>query len=181
MQHLGFARLSTQPADLFLTFMAMSLRTLSFFVLVVVGVAEEGAQNGPTPVSQSAVPGNETQWSNFVYCKCGLSCVQELGSWYIFNVGQSCSCEICPETNSTALRGSVSAESKDTDSKVPVNAEGAKSLRTLPSNPETWDSAHIPGSNLLYCPLSGFQIWLGLPYKILQVKSFFFKCIFHHW
>lgn len=158
--------------------MAMSLRTLSFFVLVVVGVAEEGAQNGPTPVSQSAVPGNETQWSNFVYCKCGLSCVQELGSWYIFNVGQSCSCEICPETNSTALRGSVSAESKDTDSKVPVNAEGAKSLRTLPSNPETWDSAHIPGSNLLYCPLSGFQIWLGLPYKILQVKSFFFNVFF---
>ena len=135
----------------------MALRTLSYLVLVVVGLADEV----PVPTKPvQAMGANETSsWNNFVYCKCGLSCVQQMGSWYIFNIGQSCACQMCPEANSTAnLRGTdvtnkpVDAQPEEKTAHANVE-EGATSLRSMPNNEETWDSAHVQGTNLLYCPL----------------------------
>ena len=140
----------------------MALRTLSFLVLVVAGLADKA----PVPPKKPLQPlqptiVNETQmtWNNFVYCKCGVSCAEQKGSWYIFSIGRSCACQICPDTNATAnLRGSdVTNAPLDADqheAKANVQ-EGAKSLRSsLPGSQDTWDSAHVPGTNLLYCPSS---------------------------
>ena len=137
----------------------MALRTLSFLVLVVVGLADKAPVPAKKPVQPVGVNETQSTWNNFVYCKCGLSCEQQMGSWYIFNIGQSCACQICPDTNATAnLRGSdVTNAPLDADqheAKTNVQ-EGAKSLRSsMPGSEDTWDSAHVPGTNLLYCPSS---------------------------
>ena len=137
----------------------MALRTLSFLVLVVVGLADKAPVPPKKPVQSTIVNETHTTWNNFVYCKCGVSCVEQKGSWYIFNIGQSCACQICPDTNATAnLRGSdVTNAPLDADqheAKTNVQ-EGAKSLRSsMPGSEDTWDSAHVPGTNLLYCPSS---------------------------
>ena len=137
----------------------MALRTLSFLVLVVVGLADKAPVPAKKPVQPMGVNETQSTWNNFVYCKCGLSCAQQMGSWYIFNIGQSCACQICPDTNATAnLRGSdVTNAPLDADqheAKTNVH-EGAKSLRSsLPGSEDTWDSAHVAGTNLLYCPSS---------------------------
>ena len=137
----------------------MALCTLSFLVLLVVGLADKAPVPPKKPLQPMGVNETQSTWNNFVYCKCGLSCEQQMGSWYIFNIGQSCACQICPDTNATAnLRGSdVTNAPLDADqheAKANVQ-EGAKSLRSsLPGSQDTWDSAHVPGTNLLYCPWS---------------------------
>ena len=137
----------------------MALRTLSFLVLVVVGLADKAPVPPKKPVQSTIVNETHTTWNNFVYCKCGVSCVEQKGSWYIFNIGQSCACQICPDTNATAnLRGSdvnkAPLDAEQNEAKTSVQ-EGAQSLRSsTPGRGDTWDSAYIPGTNLLYCPLS---------------------------
>ena len=150
----------------------MALRTLSFLVLVVVGLADKAPVPPKKPVQPMGVNETQSTWNNFVYCKCGVSCVEQKGSWYIFNIGQSCACQICPDTNATAnLRGSdvnkAPLDAEQNEAKTSVQ-EGAQSLRSsMPGRGDTWDSAYIPGTNLLYCPLSRSTVVLN---KITHVK-----------
>ena len=145
----------------------MALRTLCILVLVVAGLADKTPVPAKKPVQPMGVNETQSTWSNFVYCKCGVSCEQQMGSWYIFNIGQSCACQICPDTNATAnLRGSdvtkapLDAEQKEAKTNI---EEEAKSLRSsMPGRGDTWDSAYIPGSNLLYCPLSSSKFFLNV-------------------
>ena len=68
----------------------MALRVLSLLLFVVACKADETAHVTHEASSvQTVNKTNETSstWSNFVHCKCGLSCVKQMGSWYIFNVG----------------------------------------------------------------------------------------------
>ena len=108
-------------------------------------------------------------WSNFVHCKCGVACVKQLGSWYMFDIGQSCACEACPESGH--LRGShedlqaASEENKMQTELVekPDAAEKSRSTesseskvkvsQSLQSSAENkkWDGASVRGTNLLYC------------------------------
>ena len=125
----------------------MALRTLSFLVLVVVGLADKAPVPAKKPVQPMGVNETQSTWNNFVYCKCGLSCEQQMGSWYIFNIGQSCACQICPDTNATAnLRGSdVTNAPLDADqheAKTNIEEE-AKSLRVPFQEVETPGTAHI--------------------------------------
>ena len=71
------------PQDLLLhlpltcdSFQVMALRSVSLLLLVVVGLAHETAPSKPDATA-AVGPANETSstWSNFVYCKCGLTCV----------------------------------------------------------------------------------------------------------
>ena len=149
----------------------MALRALS---LILVAVAAEDVQEVPkgpempqmpvAHVPNSTSDGNST-WNNFVYCQCGLSCVKQVGSWYIFNMGQSCACQACPEESGN-LRGSERPSSSETPAKTSAEqsqgaaaeSEGSlKGLKSLKSAamPETekWDGANVKGTNLLYCNL----------------------------
>ena len=151
--------------------------------LLLLAAAAEDALPVPAQNKQAAPaaasPSSNTTWHNFVYCNCGLSCVKEMGSWYMFNVGKSCGCEMCEEANAN-LRGS---EPSSGNTESPVNHESsgvAKSPESLKSSPgipaehesseegkslkssslplektstADWDGARVPGTNLLYCNL----------------------------
>ena len=149
----------------------MALSILGFLVLLVVGQADEILQvplgvKTPTSVhSINSTDGISSAWSNFVHCKCGFSCAKELGSWYIFSVGQSCSCDACPDANTTAmLRGTnrgallgTSSLKKQSQDAQPVPEQQTSEKQENPPTVEremTWDSAHMPGTNLLYCAWS---------------------------
>ena len=147
-------------------FATMAFRTLSFLLLVVAQAKDASPETSQGALSHVDST-NETSstWSNFVHCKCGLSCVKQMGSWYIFNVGQSCACEACPEASSTSLRGknagSEASLPKDSQEPAQQSAESFekisenKNLKSMPipaeSLEKTWDSAMVPGTNLLYC------------------------------
>ncbi|CAL1158406.1 unnamed protein product [Cladocopium goreaui] len=158
----------------------MALRSVSLLLLVVVGLAHETAPSKPDATA-AVGPANETSstWSNFVYCKCGLTCVKQMGSWYIFDLGQSCACQACPEEPADAtghLRGSQetapkeipSQENHETEPKPAEKPDAAehtkdtegtetklslKSLKIAPSteNEDKWEGASVSGSNMLYC------------------------------
>lgn len=175
------------PQDLLLhlpltcdSFQVMALRSVSLLLLVVVGLAHETAPSKPDATA-AVGPANETSstWSNFVYCKCGLTCVKQMGSWYIFDLGQSCACQACPEEPADAtghLRGSQetapkeipSQENHETEPKPAEKPDAAehtkdtegtetklslKSLKITPSteNEDKWEGASVSGSNMLYC------------------------------
>ena len=148
-------------------FAAMALSILGFLVLLVVGQADEILQvplgvKTPTSVhSINSTDGISSAWSNFVHCKCGFSCAKELGSWYIFSLGQSCSCNTCPTTNTTAmLRGTISskqsqaAESRES-SETCENQRSSLGQPTAPAVAEmtqtTWDNDYLHGFNFLRC------------------------------
>ena len=107
-----------------------------------------------------------------------------MGSWYIFDLGQSCACEACPEESADAtghLRGSQetapkeipSQENHETEPKPAEKPEAAehtkntdaesklslKSLKIAPSteNEDKWEGASVSGSNMLYCILPQFE------------------------
>lgn len=149
----------------------MALRVLSLLLFVVAGKADETAHVTHEASSvQTVNKTNETSstWSNFVHCKCGLSCVKQMGSWYIFNVGQSCACDACPdEASSGNLRGKAAGNTdeaslpKDHSEEVAKESSETKNLKSIPipseSFEKTWDSAMVPGTNLLYCALISNQ------------------------
>ena len=114
----------------------MALRILS---LLLLAAAAEDALPVPAQNEQAAPlaasPSSNTTWHNFVYCNCGLSCVKEMGSWYIFNVGKSCGCEVCEETNAN-LRGSEPSSGEEPLSPVKHETSGgAKNPESLKSSP----------------------------------------------
>jgi len=96
-------------------------------------------------------------WSNFVHCKCGVACAEQLGSWYMFDIGQSCACEACPDSGH--LRGShedlqtASGEKKMHTELVESSEPKVKVSQSLQSSAENkkWDGASVRGTNLLYC------------------------------
>ena len=139
----------------------------NLMVLLVVGALADKAEQADEPQAEaaeaaeqgepSAGPG-ENSW-NLVYCNCGLSCVKQVDNWYIFNVGQACACNACPEANSTEakLRGAKGVPSSPSSPPVP-SAQSKMALEAVPtesaptgSKAKTWDGATMPGSNLLYC------------------------------
>mmetsp|Transcript_55941 Transcript_55941/g.104964 ORF Transcript_55941/g.104964 Transcript_55941/m.104964 type:complete len:185 (+) Transcript_55941:85-639(+) len=157
----------------------MALRTLVACSLVVLGSAQEDPLQAFVSPSFVDAEGKQesgapTSWDHFVYCSCGLSCKEEVGSWYVFSIGKSCGCIACPEVN-TSLRGSSekSAEAKAADvaeslkvaeASAPEKVEEApqkqdKAATEAPSGLEqkqekmlaSWDSAHVPSTKLLYC------------------------------
>ena len=150
---------------------SMALRALSLILVAVAAVAEDvqdvpkGPEMPQMPVAHAnSTSGGNSTWNNFVYCKCGLSCVKQVGSWYIFNMGQSCGCQACPEESGN-LRGSERPSSSEAPAKTSAeqsqgsagSEEGLKGLKSLKSAamPETekWDGANVKGTNLLYCNL----------------------------
>ena len=153
---------------------SMALRALSLILVAAAAVAEDvnevpkGNEMPQMPVAHvpnSTSDGNST-WNNFVYCKCGLSCVKQVGSWYIFNMGQSCACQACPEESGN-LRGSERPSSSEAPAKTSVEQsegsakegeESKKGLKNLKSavmpESEKWDGANVKGTNLLYCILA---------------------------
>lgn len=123
-----------------------------------------------------------------------------MGSWYIFDLGQSCACEACPEESADAtghLRGSQetapkeipSQENHETEPKPAEKPEAAehtkntdaesklslKSLKIAPSteNEDKWEGASVSGSNMLYCILPQFEDSCPLS-LILPTSSDFF-------
>ena len=108
-----------------------------------------------------------------------------MGSWYIFDLGQSCACQACPEEPADAtghLRGSQetapkeipSQENHETEPKPAEKPDAAehtkdtegtetklslKSLKIAPSteNEDKWEGASVSGSNMLYCILLQFE------------------------
>ena len=101
-----------------------------------------------------------------------------MGSWYIFDLGQSCACQACPEESPATghLRGKQEAvpvdtpkeENHETEPKPAEKPEAAehtkdtvstetklKSLESAPSteNEDKWEGASVRGSNMLYCSL----------------------------
>ncbi|CAJ1351880.1 unnamed protein product [Effrenium voratum] len=142
----------------------------NLMVLLVVGALADKAEQADKPQAEaveaaeqgelSAGPGENSSW-NFVYCNCGLSCVKQVDNWYIFNLGQACACNACPETNSTEakLRGAKAVPSSPSSPPVPSAQSKMASLEAVPSTKsaptgskaKTWDGATMPGSNLLYC------------------------------
>ncbi|CAJ1399734.1 unnamed protein product [Effrenium voratum] len=139
----------------------------NLMVLLVVGALADKAEQADGPQAEaaeaaeqgepSAGPG-ENSW-NLVYCNCGLSCVKQVDNWYIFNVGQACACNACPEAKSTEpkLRGATGVPSSPSSPPVP-SAQAKMALEAVPkesaptgSKAKTWDGATMPGSNLLYC------------------------------
>ena len=145
----------------------------NLMVLLVVGALADKAEQADKPQAEaveaaeqgelSAGPGENSSW-NFVYCNCGLSCVKQVDNWYIFNLGQACACNACPETNSTEakLRGAKAVPSSPSSPPVPSAQSKMASLEAVPSTKsaptgskaKTWDGATMPGSNLLYCSLA---------------------------
>ena len=130
-------------------------------------------------------------WSNFVYCKCGVACAKPLGSWYMFEIGQSCACEACPE--SAHLRGSHEEQAASGEKKMqtqlvekPVAAEKSRStessepkvkvsptLSSSAENKKKWDGASVRGTNLLYCGCGELCI------DLRKVDENTFRC--HNW
>ena len=131
-------------------------------------------------------------WSNFVYCKCGVACAKPLGSWYMFEIGQSCACEACPE--SAHLRGShedsqAASEEKKKQTELVEKPDAAEkspsaessepkvkvsqSLQSSAENKKKWDGASVRGTNLLYCQCGELCI------DLRQVDANTFKC--HNW
>ena len=107
-------------------------------------------------------------WSSFIHCKCGVACAKQLESWYMFDIGQSCACEACPESGH--LRGSqedlqAASEEKKMQAELVEKPDAAeKSRSTESSEPKVkvsqslqssaeneWDGASVRGTNLLYC------------------------------
>ena len=114
----------------------------SLLSLLVLGWAHE-VPDQASPKAPGA-PMNQTlnqSWSsqNFVSCDCGFTCAQQLGSWGIFQLAQSCACTAC---STKSLRGAETSKKNATDV-----ADVSKML--LPSG--SWDSAKMNGTNLLYC------------------------------
>eukprot|EP00434_Breviolum_minutum_P022246 symbB.v1.2.019632.t3/scaffold1616.1/size109294/8 len=109
-------------------------------------------------------------WSSFIHCKCGVACAKQLESWYMFDIGQSCACESCPESGH--LRGShedlqaaseekkvqtelvekpdAAEKSRSTESSEP-KVKVSQSLQSSAENEKKWDGASVRGTNLLYC------------------------------
>lgn len=124
------------------------MRCALALLLLVVGVADQAEQTSESKT---------TAWDHFLYCKCGLTCATQKGSWYIFQIEQSCACAAC--SNATALRGSPTqsqpsgmSQSEETG----TSDMGDAALKSLPvdvPDDESWDSAHVPGSKVLYCAL----------------------------
>ncbi|CAJ1386720.1 unnamed protein product [Effrenium voratum] len=156
----------------------------NLMVLLVVGALADKAEQADKPQAEaveaaeqgelSAGPGENSSW-NFVYCNCGLSCVKQVDNWYIFNLGQACACNACPETNSTEakLRGAKAVPSSPSSPPVPSAQSKMASLEAVPSTKsaptgskaKTWDGATMPGSNLLFghelCKESGCAYLAG--------------------
>ena len=90
-----------------------------------------------------------------------------MGSWYIFDLGQSCACEACAESADATgnLRGKQEPETAPAaipDAAHTKDAESAETgvkLKSLSapvpqSNEDKWEGASVRGSNMLYCSLS---------------------------
>eukprot|EP00434_Breviolum_minutum_P034940 symbB.v1.2.030926.t1/scaffold3519.1/size65392/5 len=85
---------------------------------------------------------------------------KQMGSWYVFNLGQSCACAPCPGENATvataptaALRGNLG----QAPAEMPTGSTESQKLKSLelaeadPSEEAAWEAAAVRGSNLLYC------------------------------
>ena len=102
-------------------------------LLVVLLFSVQGSQaKNATSASPPASLGN------LIHCPCGATCQKDLGTWHIFNVGQSCMCGAC--SSQANLRGSV-----------PQATPPAEEKQTEATEFLDWDSGMVPSSNLLYC------------------------------
>eukprot|EP00913_Durusdinium_trenchii_P003110 g2874.t1 len=77
---------------------------------------------------------------------CGHTCAKQVGSWYVFDLYQSCACAPCDEEKAEAAE--ASAVMPATEEK-PEKTE--KSLKAMDKE-GSWDAASLLGSNVLYCP-----------------------------
>lgn len=130
-----------------------------------------------------------------------------MGSWYIFDLGQSCGCQACPEESADAtghLRGSQetapkeipSQENHETEPKPAEKPEAAehtkdtegtetklslKSLKIAPSteNEDKWEGASVSGSNMLYCISLKFEDFCSSPsfFLLLLTSRLFFHIL----
>mmetsp|Transcript_147243 Transcript_147243/g.208914 ORF Transcript_147243/g.208914 Transcript_147243/m.208914 type:complete len:167 (+) Transcript_147243:78-578(+) len=136
------------------------IRSLFVVLPLALSLAENVPEVKPDPMAGLKVNDTSSTWSNFVYCKCGLTCAKQMGSWYVFNLGQSCACAPCPGENATvataptaALRGNL-GQAPDEKPTVSTESQKLKSLELAeadPSEEAAWEAAAVRGSNLLYC------------------------------
>eukprot|EP00435_Cladocopium_sp_Y103_P015508 s1016_g3.t2 len=102
---IGFC-ISTAPQLHSFTVLRMSrLGSCALLLLPLLPTADTAG------VNSTVAPKDAEMWGNFVFCKCGLTCETQPGTFF----GQSCACHACTNGtigNSTGLRGALNSTSK---------------------------------------------------------------------